>query len=60
MHSKSRHVEGTMQTPLIPSESPVVKAIREAGQQYHGEVEAAGAPRKSDLATTAHPRVWLF
>ena len=39
----------SLQTLLIPSKSPVVKAMREAGQQYPEEVQAADAQRKRDL-----------
>ena len=42
---------------LIPSESPVLKAMRVAGQQYHGEVQTADAQRKKRSGTAAHPRI---
>ena len=46
-----------LQTLLIPSESPVLKAMREAGQQNHGEVQAADAQRKRDLGP---PHIHVF
>ena len=46
-----------LQTLPIPSEGPVVKVAREAGQQYHREVQAADAQRKKGSGTAAHPRI---
>ena len=49
-----------LQTLLIPSESPVVKAMREAGQQYHTEGAGSGRTEKKRSGTSAHPRIRGF
>ena len=56
-HDTAQMLAALLQTLLIPSESPVVKAMREVGQQYHEEVQAADAQRRRDLGP---PHIHVF